>query len=228
MSKKVEYVTGEYYHIYNRGVEKRNIFLDGADYFRFIQGMKEFNDIEATGNLCSIPRRATVRYIKDKKEAPIIKFITYALMPNHFHFIVQQIKDNGISKFMQRLGTGYTKYFNKRYGRNGVLFQGVFRAKHISTDEYLLHLSRYIHLNPLNLNKPDWIEQGIENKDKAYNFLMKYDWHSLPFWLKNRANLVRLYPQIVLDQFSSKEEYKDFVLDWVEKDMDKINDIVIE
>jgi len=223
---KVKYITGEYYHIYNRGVEKRTIFLDGADYFRFILGMREFNDINPVFNLHRLHEVSNINYIKNKK--PIVRFICYSLMPNHFHFLAQQIEDGGISKFMQKLGTGYTKYFNKRYERNGVLFQGVFKAKHVPTDDYLLHLSRYIHLNALILIEPDWILKKLKDRSKAYRFLKEYKWHSLPTWLEDRPNLTKLYPGIILDQFPSRKYYKKFLLDWIKKDLERIEAIAIK
>jgi len=224
----MEYFTGEYYHIYNRGVEKRNIFLDGADYFRFILGAREFNCVAPVCNLYRFRDPLVLEVKNIEKKKPIVKFVCYALMPNHFHFIVQQVENGGISKFMQKLGTGYTKYFNKRYKRNGVLFQGVFKAKHISTDEYLLHLSRYIHLNPLGLLRDKWMLKGVKDKDRVYNFLIQYKWHSLPFWLEDRPNLIKLYPAIILNQFSSRLYYKDFLLKWTEESFERIKEIAIE
>jgi putative transposase len=223
---RIKYITGEYYHIYNRGVERRNVFLDEADYFRFILGMREFNDINSVFNLHRLQKTSEIKFFQDKK--PLVKFVCYSLMPNHFHFLLRQLEDGGISKFMQKLGTGYTKYFNKRYERDGVLFQGVFKAKHIPIDEYLLHLSRYIHLNVLSLIEPDWVSKGVEDKSKAYQFLRRYKWHSLPFWLEDKPNLIKLEREIVLDQFLSKKHYKDFLLDWVGRDLKEIKEIVIE
>ncbi len=224
--RKIKFVNGEYYHIYNRGVDKRDIFLDGADYFRFILEMKEFNDITPNYNLRRFNNVSKMKLCQHEEE--IVNFICYSLMRNHYHFIIKQVKDGGISKFMQKLGTGYTNYFNKRYERSGALFQGTFKAKHISTDEYLLHLSRYIHLNILGVKDKQWISNGVGNKSKAYQFLKKYKWHSLPFWLDDLPNLVNLYPEIVLEQFPSKKSYVDFLLSWTEYDLDIVESDIIE
>lgn len=224
--RALKFFRGEYYHIYNRGVEKREVFLDGADYFRFILGMREFNDMESISNIYRLQDASIVKDTKEKK--PLVKFICYCLMPNHFHFLVQQIEDDGVSKFMQKLGTGYTKYFNKRYERSGVLFQGVFKAKHVLNDEYLLHLSRYIHLNPLSTIELDWLSKGIRNKDKTFCFLREYKWHSLPFYFEDKSNLIKLYSDIILGQFKTKEYYKEFLLDWVGSNLEKIKEIIIE
>lgn len=219
-------ITEEYYHIYNRGVEKRTTFLDESDHFRFILGMSEFN---GTRPVCHLDRYDLKKVPEDKSgeaEEKLVEIVCYVLMPNHYHLILKQTKENGISKFMQKLGTGYTKYFNKRYQRSGVLFQGVYKRKHIPDDEYLLHLSRYIHLNPLNLLRKDWKEKGIKNREKALEFLMEYKWHSLPFWLDKKPCLVQLEPQIVLDQFEKSERYAEFLMDWVGDDLDKIKVVI--
>lgn len=221
-----KFFCGEYYHIYNRGVDKRSIFIDEADYFRFILGMVGFNDSNPIFNL---------RRIKDNKKGelktnqqPLLKIICYSLMPNHYHLLVCQLEENGVSKFMQKLGAGYTKYFNKRYDRTGVLFQGVFKTKRISSDEYLLHLSRYIHLNALSLLQPHWLKDGIKDKLTADKFLKEYKWHSLPFWLKIKACLIRLYPEIILNQFNAIEDYEKFITLWLIDDFDKIKNIALE
>ena len=208
---KTEYFNGEYYHIYNRGVESRPIFMDEADYFRFLLGMKEFNNAKTIFNLLRYTRTKKTKDCPDPE--PIVEFVCYSLMPSHYHFLVRQIKDDGISKFMQKLGTGYTKYFNKRYERTGVLFQGVFQAKHIAKDEYLLHLSRYIHLNALAIIRPKWRDSGIKNPKETCYLLKNYKWHSLPFWLDDKPCLLKLFPDIVLDQFSSNSEYEQFLVE---------------
>lgn len=140
--RKIIFATGEYYHIYNRGVDKRNVFSDQYDIGRFFQSMQEFNSILPIGSIYENSFR------KDQlSTTPLVEFVAYCLNPNHYHFLIKQISDKGIEKFMQRLGGGYTKYFNKKYKRNGSLFQGVYKAKHVNSNAYLLHLSVYINGN---------------------------------------------------------------------------------
>ena len=91
-------------------------------------------------------------------------------MPNHFHILVKEKIENGISKFMGKLTTGYSMYFNKRYDRTGSLFQGVFKSVHADSDEYLKYLFAYIHLNPIKLINPEWKENGIKDKNRANAF----------------------------------------------------------
>ena len=146
--RKTNFVNGEFYHIYNRGVDKRNIFSDERDVKRFMQSLDEFNDIEPIGSIYENSShqalgRPTSKSVKRKK---LVNFICYCLNPNHFHFILKQLVDNGISEFMKRLG-GYTKYFNEKEKRSGALFQGSFKSIHVNTNEYLLLLSAYVNLN---------------------------------------------------------------------------------
>jgi len=140
-----EFANEEYYHVYNRGADKRDIFLDEYDLKRFIQAMQEFNTTEPTGGiyLNSFPKNnLQLRPLGSK----LVEIIAYCLNPNHFHILLKQSSDNGISLFMSKLG-GYSKYFNLKNKRTGTLFQGTFKAKHISDNEYLLNLSAYINLN---------------------------------------------------------------------------------
>ena len=127
--RNIQFISGEYYHIFNRGNNKRAIFLDKYDLNRFFLSMREFNTDKPIGSIYERSfRKEESGLIKDKK---IVDFICYCLNPNHFHFAIKQVGDNGIIKFMHRLGTGYTKYFNQKYENSGALFQGRYKAKHI-------------------------------------------------------------------------------------------------
>lgn len=188
MMRKVPFVESEYYHIYNRGVDKRSIFKDQKDLDRFFQSMKEFNSIEPIGSIFENS------FDKNKKESQkLVEIICYCLNPNHFHFVLRPVVENGISEFMKRLG-GYTWYFNNRHKRNGSLFQGVFKSNHVNTNEYLLHLSAYVNLNnrfkgkPYKLSRSSWNEYLGEENDCICNI------------------------EIVLGQFKTREKYKKFSL----------------
>src|SRR3989338_3002128 len=128
-SRKVNFVKGEYYHIYNRGVDKRDIFTDKNDLQRFLQSMKEFNVKNPIGSLYEN------QFVKDKLGSPspkLVRFVAFCLNPNHYHFILTPLVEKGIEKFMQRLGGGYTLYFNEKYELSGSLFQGRFKSSHIN------------------------------------------------------------------------------------------------
>lgn len=152
--RKTSFANGEYYHIYNRGTDKRSIFSDVTDFNRFIQSMQEFNVAEPIGSIyehCRVKIKSTHKFgsstSKLHEDKPLVSIVAYCLNSNHYHFLVQQLSERGVEKFMQRLGTGYTKYFNHKYDRSGVLFQGKFKAVHVDSNEYLLHVSAYVNLN---------------------------------------------------------------------------------
>ena len=155
--RKVPFVENEYYHIYNRGVDKRPIFEDSKDLERFFQSIKEFNSVDPIGSIFENS------FEKKKDVKKLVEIVCYCLNPNHFHFVLRQLTENGISEFMKRIG-GYTWYFNNRHKRNGALFQGRFKSSHINTNEYLLHVSAYVNLNnrfkgePYKLSKSSWGE----------------------------------------------------------------------
>lgn len=148
-------VEGEYYHIYNRGVDKRVIFEDEYDFGRFLVSMVDFNSVRPIGSIYENSFRkkhqlgslaSKLGKIK-KDKGPLVEYIAYCLNPNHFHLILKQVSDRGIEKLMHRLGTGYTKYFNEKNKRSGSLFQGTFKAVHIESNEQMLYLSAYVNLN---------------------------------------------------------------------------------
>lgn len=132
-----QYVENGYYHLYNRGVEKRNIFLDDQDYSVFLGYIKQYLG----------PHEGS----DPKSLVDDIDLIAFCLMPNHFHFLAKQKTIDGITKFMRAICTNYVMYFNKKYERVGTLFQGKYKGVLLDNDTYLLHLSRYIHLNPIKI-----------------------------------------------------------------------------
>lgn len=153
------YSENSFYHVYNRGVEKRDIFLDELDFKIFLSYLKTYllpKDIEALGKILSSNESSFAEKIKAEKEVPLKNFssemdlIAYCLLPNHFHLLIRQKNSDGINRFMQAFTTRYAIHFNKKYHRAGSLFQGVYKAVLIRTEEQLLHVSRYIHLNPFS------------------------------------------------------------------------------
>lgn len=199
----------EYYHIYNRGVEKRSIFFDDEDRWRFLTILFMFqwkNYITSPGKFVPIVQHSMLDksvFEKDVfKKIFINRFaeiVCFCLMPNHFHFILKELNEGGISSLMQRVGNSYTKYFNAKYQRNGHLFGSRFQSVHVDKNEYLTHLSAYVHLtNPHELS--EWRGKEIQ-----------YPWSSLQDFLGTNRWEQFLSPSIVLDQFDSKEEYKAFL-----------------
>lgn len=148
MSRNLQFAVGEYYHVFNRGVDKRIIFNDEFDYQRFLLLLLLANDQEPI-EVKQLVRTVTIPKLLKQVRQPLVSILAFSLMNNHYHLVLKEITDNGISKFMHKVGTGYTTYFNLRNDRNGSLFQGTYKAKHASDDRYLAYLFEYIHLNPV-------------------------------------------------------------------------------
>lgn len=140
--------TGEFYHIYNRGIEKRTTFTQRRDYQRFLKTIFYYQFIGPRPSFSKFSK-PQITFQKPLSNERLIDVICYCLMPNHLHFLIRQLKENGISKFMGQISNSYTKYFNTKYNRVGPLLQGAFKAVRIETDEQLIHVSRYIHINPI-------------------------------------------------------------------------------
>lgn len=196
--RKIKFINNNYYHIFNRGVDKRKIFLDAEDLKRFFQTMEEFNTLEPIGSIYENHFRkdqlggsTSSRKALQKK---LVNFICYCLNPNHYHFILEQAIDNGIEKFMHRLGTGYTMFFNSKYDRSGSLFQGRYKAVYINSDEYFLHLIVYINLN-----------------DRAHGLGGSASKSSWEEYINNQNGFCK--KDVVLRQFKNSAEYKKFAED---------------
>src|SRR3989344_1727146 len=143
--RKQSLVIGEYYHVYNRGVDKRDIFISQKDLHRFIESMLEFNTVDEIGSLANL--RKSKQIAPQALSEPLIAIVAYCLNPNHFHFVLKQLMDNGISKFMQKLQAGYTSFFNIKNSRTGSLFQGPFKAHHASNENYFSKIIGYTNKN---------------------------------------------------------------------------------
>ena len=143
--RKTPHVRNEYYHIYNRGTDKRLIITDKRDLARLIETIHYCNNTKPMGSLKTAKSCPNIRASQDQE--PLVDFVAFCVNTNHFHFLLKQKSENGIQLFMQRLGTGYTNYFNKRHNRSGGLFQGRFKSKHINSNEYLIRASVYVNLN---------------------------------------------------------------------------------
>ena len=165
--------------------------MQPQDFDRFLQSMEEFNTIQSIGSIYENSFLNQKLKLKRKK-AKLVNIICYCLNLNHYHFILEQLVDNGISRYMKSLGGGFTKYFNGRYKRNGVLFQGQFKAKHIAFNEYLLHASAYVNLN------------NLVHKHRGNIFRSSFD-----EYFNNTTNTL-CEPKIILAQFKNKNEYKNF------------------
>ncbi len=158
-------------HVYNRGVEKRDIFLDENDYSRFQSALTKFN--------IPTPKQLKEFETKNVITSKLVSIHEFCLMPNHYHLLLTEEVENGIPLFLHRIGTSYSKYFNYKYSRTGTLFESNYKSTRISNDEHFTQISRYILLNPLSLYGLRWKEQAVQDKTKARDILNQYKWSSL-------------------------------------------------
>jgi len=210
--RKIKPANEEFYHLVKRGVEEREIFLDDEDRFRFVNSLLVFNDqAAAPWQLRAFWKQQTPDTLirsDYRPKVPLIEIHALSLMPNHFHLLVRQLLDNGTALFMQKLG-GYSWYFNKKYKRNGTLFQDRYKIVHIKTEDQLKNTFIYIHTNPLSLIEPGWKEWKVENPEKATKFLEQdYLWSSYRDYLgiDNFSSLV--VRNFFLELFGKNEEIK--------------------
>jgi REP element-mobilizing transposase RayT len=181
--RRQPFVVGNIYHIYNRGVDKRDIFSDKNDLYRFVESIKEFNRIEKINSLANL-RKSKLSLTKTPQigakplSGELVEFVGYCINPNHFHFILREISDNGITKFMHKLQGGYTSYFNIKNSRSGSLFQGTFKSQVIVNQNYFNKLIGYVNKNYLihniSLNKKDLVFSGdYEYENNKFNIISK-------------------------------------------------------
>ena len=165
------------FHILNRGVEKRKIFMDDKDYMRFVHDLYDFNSTIKATQSYSRRREDEVRLTDVRRPSEeIIDMLCWALMPNHPHMMVVEKEEGCAGIFSKKVIGGYTKYFNEQNERSGVLFQGRSKIILIERDAHFLYLPFYIHLNPLDLFQPGWKENGIKDIVGAMKFLEEYRW----------------------------------------------------
>lgn len=167
----------ELYHVLNRGVDKRNIFLDNGDRVRFVHGLYAFNDARPANN--------TSRHMNDLRSRswerkPIVQIHAWCLMKNHYHMLLSENAEGSITNFIRKLNIGYAKYFNERYDRSGTLFQGRTKKVLIHSDPHFSYILHYIHLNPLDflVGAKEWRERRVGSAARALAHLEQYRWSS--------------------------------------------------
>lgn len=211
--RKVNLVSGEYYHLFNRGNSKQKIFHDNEDYFRFMSLLFACNSLNNFRADAFSKKESPYDFERRKQ---IVSIGSYCLMPNHFHILITQAEEGGISKFMQKLTTAYVMYYNKKYKRTGGLFEGKFKSEHLHNDRYLKYIFSYIHLNPIKLIQKDWKEIGIKNKKDALEYLQNYKYSSYLDFLgieriQNKIINIKSFPEYFPDKKSFKEE----IFEWL-------------
>jgi len=219
MLRKDPFITGEYYHLYNRGIDKRIIFKSKNDYERFIMLLYVANNdgVLKLDNLINVLHKGYKEIMVIKKAEPLVSIGAWCLMPNHFHIMVRQEVDGGITKFMRKLGVGYSMFFNIKYQRQGGLFGGPFKSKLIGADDnYMRQLFAYIHLNSLDINFSGWekeINKSSNEKDnKMKGFLQLYRYSSYFDYIDvDRLEKNILNKENFPDYFGDTNSFKDFV-----------------
>jgi putative transposase len=209
--RNVNFVSGEYYHIYNRGNSKQKIFHDKEDYEYFLKllylsnGEEKFKLHFLEGNV-----------YEAKRGNQLVDVGAYVLMPNHFHILITESEEGGISKFLHKVSSGYSHYYNKKYERTGSLFEGKFKSKYADNDNYLKYLFSYIHLNIVKLIQADWKEKGVKDKQKVLDFLLSYKYSSYVDYLNiYRQEGLIINKKAFPNYFPTKETFKKVIFDWI-------------
>lgn len=211
--RKVILATGETYHIFNRSLRQIPIFTNKREFDLFLMAARYYLQVGHPVKF-SLYRQQSSKYEIDLSKK-LVKIIAYCLMPNHFHFILTQMEEEGIKTFIHRLATSYSHYFNLKYKQKGSVFESKFKALRVETQEQLIHLSRYIHLNPVT------------------NFLVedpkKYDYSSYKIYLgKQKSDFIN--PSGVMADFSSPKLYEQFVLNQkdYQRELERIKHLMLE
>lgn len=221
--RKTILAEGEIYHIFNRSVARQPIFLTDTYYQRAHEVLSYYNNLNAPVRFSHFARlpislKNEVLETLNKENQKLVQILAFCFMPNHVHFLIKEIREKGITTFMRIFQNSYAKYFNTKTERNGSLFQSMFKAVRILTDEQLLHVARYIHLNPVT----SYILKNIEE-------LKNYPWSSFPIYIgKQKSNIVDT--ELVLSLFSSVEQFIKFTEDQVDyqRKLDKIKHLLLE
>jgi len=209
MANRHPFAPGEWYHCFSRGVEKRKVFLNKSDYERFLIYLHVANG-KSSVHVSNITKRAkglSELLTKSFQDEPLVKIGAFCLMPNHFHIMLSENVDGGISLFMQKVLTGYTMYFNKRYERSGSLFGNTFKSRHVNDDRYLKRVISYIHLNPAGLAENDW-KIGKGDLDKIESYITNYEYSSLGTFLGKSSILNSFVSSDILEMFETRTSAK--------------------
>jgi len=236
--RKEQFANGRIYHIILRGLDDNLIFKDINDYYRGIFSIYEFNN----ANPIEIRKRRLARKTEKKKAGGdpmsavidkrdrFVDVLCFCFMPNHIHLLMKQIKDDGITKFMRKVGAGYGRYFNKKYERRGYVFQNRFRSIHIEDDNQLRIIFNYIHVNPISLIEPGWKENGIKDTKKSADFLREYKWSSYKDYV-DEVNFPSVTERNFIAEFLGGINGCDLsIKDWIDykKTFDENKDILLE
>ena len=219
MMRKTPFIPGEYYHIYNRTILGIPEFKETNNCNRLTQAFLLSNSTKST---------TAFQFLRNHKDATLdealeiarsgeklVDVLCYAIMPNHYHLLIREVKEKGATEFIRKSNISIAKYINKTKERKGTIFEGLFKSKHIDSNEYLRHLSLYIHLNPLDfIAGKDWREHKLEKFNDYKNKLLNYPWSSLSFFLGGAPNDIISGHEIITDQFKNRDDYEFYLKSW--------------
>lgn len=215
-------VTQQVYHVFNKSIDDRQVFVAKRECLRTIETLR-FYQLSSPplrlSKLLNLPQERRTEIIPQLKNwDKLIEILAFCLMPNHFHFLLKQLKDNGISKFLSNFQNSFTRYFNTKNKRTGPIFLDQFKAVRVENEEQLLHVSRYIHLNPYTSFVVKDIK-GLEN----------YPWSSFPYYIKGEENEICSL-SLVLASFKNPQSYYQFVIDQkdYQRELHKIQHLLLE
>jgi len=224
--KPREIRTGGIYHVIQRGVEKRKIFLKNQDYSRFILGLELFNDVASMdiwqrffqlkqgGTDPPWKKLEAVRKERAKKASRLVDLLAFVLMSNHIHLVMREIRKGGISLFMRKMG-GYSTYFNKQHDRVGPLFQSRFKSVEVENDRQLRAIFAYVHTNPVELWEPGWKERKVRNVQEALRKLEEYRWSSYGDYVGKPTFSQTTQRTLFSDLFGGTQGCREAVKEWV-------------
>lgn len=214
-------VPNEYYHLYNRGNGKHEIFLDDEDYDRFIKIIYVCNSKRGF-NFRDLIIDPKIDAFEFERGAPLVSILGWVLMPNHFHIILISPRSdlgeeyNPVTEFMRKVSTAYAMYFNKKYKRTGGLFEGTFKSRHIGEENYFNYIFSYVHLNPIKLIQKDWKEKGIIDKNKAKDFLAEYKYSSFQDYFGLKRKQEKIINKDAMPEYFLCRHVKD-LFNWIKK-----------
>ena len=229
--RKEKFIPEEYYHIYNRTIANYRVFNDNKNATKLLQGFLLANSTKSSEAFkclrnnqpkatCDVALGWEKALETIKQGEKLVDLLCYAIMPDHYHLLVKEKKGNGVIDFVRKCDISISKYINKRNNRKGSLFDSRFKSKHVDSNEYLVHLSAYIHLNPLDvISGREWREHKLNNWSEIKNSLFNYQWSSLKLFFNNNDSVPALNnlisgQEIITDQFKNNKEYEEFLKDW--------------
>lgn len=213
-------------HVLSRGVDKRKIFLGEQDYFRFIHNLFVLNNQKVIHTAYYNPKKFSNNQtgdiagpnIKREPRKLLVEIMGFCLMPNHYHLLLDPLIENGVSRFMKKLNMAYAKYFNQKYKRKGTLFESRYKSILVRNESHFYNLPYYIHLNPLDIEFPEWRDRKLKNYNKAIEFLNNYRWSSHLDYLGKHNFPSVTNREFLMEVFGGTDKYKNSIENWL-KDM---------